>query len=372
MTPGKSGQPEFPVIDGHNDLAWALRKLSGSDLTRTDPTQPLAGTHTDLPRLRAGGVVGQIWSVYVPATFAGGAAVTATLEQIDVVKRLVAAAPDQLQLCLSADDVRAATDAGRIACLLGMEGGHSIDGSLAVLRQMAALGVRSMTLTHSRNTPWADSATDEPEHGGLTDFGQEVVREMNRLGMLVDLSHVAATTMRVALDVTAAPVVFTHSGCLAVCDHPRNVPDDVLARLANNNGLIMLTFVPAFVSQECADWDSALRARMSAAGEDPNDFDAWLEAGARFAAVERRPVATIAQVADHIEHAREVAGVDHIGLGGDFDGVDTLPEGLFDVSCYPKVFAELESRGWDVPALHALGSANLIRVLDDAKVASRD
>jgi membrane dipeptidase len=334
-----------PVIDGHNDLAWAMRKLCNYDFDRADPTGPLPATHTDLPRLRAGHVGGQFWSVFVPTSFAGGAAVSATLEQIDFVRRFVARAPADLTLCTSAAELSRAIDTGRIGGLLAMEGGHCIDDSLAVLRQLAALGVRSMTLTHNDNTSWADSATDQPRHGGLTDFGVEVVREMNRLGVLVDISHVAPATMHAALDASTAPVVFTHSSCRAVCEHPRNVPDDVLRRIPGNGGIVMVTFVPSFVNQACADW--------AAAGRDGP-----------------RPRAGIADVADHLDHARAMVGPDHLGLGGDYDGVDALPDGLADVSAYPRLFAELVRRGWDDDELAALACRNLLRVLRAAESAA--
>ncbi len=359
-----------PVLDGHNDLAYAIRELSGYDLDSTDPGGPLTGTHTDLPRMRAGGVGGQVWSVYVPTSFGGAAAVTGTLEQIDFVRRMVARHPSELALCRTAAEAERAFGQGRIASFLGMEGGHCIDGSLGVLRQMYELGVRSMTLTHNDNTPWADSATDSPVCGGLSDFGREVVREMNRLGMLVDISHAATTTMHAALDETSAPVLFTHSSCRALCDHPRDVPDDVLRRLPANGGLLMVTFVPAFVSQEYCDWDAQVTASMVAHGEKPGDWAARLSRSAQLARSVPRPRVTLSQVADHVEHAREVAGVAHVGLGGDYDGVDVLPEGLEDVSGYPKLFAELVERGWTDDELAALACRNALRVLCAAEAVA--
>ncbi|MGZ4429944.1 MAG: dipeptidase, partial [Nocardioidaceae bacterium] len=352
-----------PVVDGHNDLPYALRELSGYDLDATDPCRPLNRTHTDLPRLRAGRVGGQFWSVYVPTSFAGAAAVTGTLEQIDAVRRIVARAPQDLVLCRTAGEAERAIDEGRIASFIGMEGGHCIDGSLGVLRQMYELGARYMTLTHNDNTPWADSATDMPACGGLTGLGVEVVREMNRLGMLVDLSHVSPATMHAALDATEAPVVFSHSSCRALVDHPRDVPDDVLRRLPANGGVLMVTFVPAFVSQECADWDAAVAAEMVQRGERPSDWEARMAATAAYAQRVPRPRATVSQVADHVEHARSVAGTDHVGLGGDYDGVDQLPLGLEDVAAYPVLLAELVERGWTDDELGALACRNVLRVL---------
>src|SRR5580704_10859347 len=319
----------FPLIDGHNDLPWELRELYGSDLAAADLTRRLPDTQTDIPRLVEGGVGGQFWSVYVPAELAGGAAVTAVLEQIDLVRRMIDRYPARFQLALTASDVDEAFRAGRIASLLGAEGGHSIGGSLGVLRMLFSLGVRYMTLTHNSNVGWADSATDVADTGGLSDFGRSVVAEMNRLGMLVDLSHVSTATMHAALDVTAAPVIFSHSSARAVCDNPRNVPDDVLGRLAGNGGVCMVTFVPFFVSQECTDWFSALRA----------------------------------QVADHVDHVRAVAGVDHVGIGGDFDGTPVTPVGLHDVSRYPALFEELKRRRWSESDLAALAGANTLRAL---------
>ena len=285
-------------------------------------------------RLRAGGVGGQFWSVYVPCS-AGAQSVQMTLEQIDFVLRMVARYPDHLALALTAADVTAAIEQGRIASLLGAEGGHSIGGSLAVLRMLHAMGVRYMTLTHNDNTSWADSATDDAVHGGLTDFGREVVREMNRLGMLVDISHVAPSTMRHALATSTAPVIFSHSSARAVCDHVRNVPDDVLRTLAGNGGVCMVTFVPQFVSTDCKDWDAAVLAEMVERGEDPKDWTAHVAAAARHAEREPAPVATAKQVADHVEHVREVAGIEHVGLGGDFDGCESMPVDLADVAAYP-------------------------------------
>ncbi|MFC6094454.1 dipeptidase [Saccharothrix lopnurensis] len=366
-----------PLVDGHNDLPWALRELAaaGSLSEKSTPGDPTTNAsvvdlttrqpalQTDLVRAREGRLGMQFWSVWVPCRPAGDAAVTAVLEQVELVHELVARYPDHLRLATTADEAERAFADGRTASLIGAEGGHSINGSPGVLRALRRLGVRYLTLTHNENTPWADSATDEPVHGGLTAFGREVVREMNRLGMLVDLSHVAATTMRDALDTTSRPVVFSHSSCRAVADHPRNVPDDVLARLAANGGVCMITFVPQFVSPAYAAWDARLKEAMDAAGERHND----LVARNRFAAgwPEPTPRVTIDDVVAHLEHAREVAGVDHIGLGGDYDGVPAQPEGLADVSGYPDLFAALLDRGWSEDDCAGLAGRNALRVLRD-------
>ena len=375
----------FPLIDGHNDLPWALRVRADSELSQmyglaadgqdpnpddpadVDLAAPVKGLHTDLPRLEAGGVGAQFWSVYVPGRLAGDAAVTTVLEQIDLTRRVVANYPDALELALTADDVQRIFDSGRVASLLGAEGGHSIGGSLGALRMLYELGVRYMTLTHNQNVGWADSATDEPDAGGLTDFGRDVVREMQRIGMLVDLSHVAPSTMHDALDVAAAPVIFSHSCARALCDSPRNVPDEVLSRLAANGGVCMVTFVPGFVSQECADWSAGLRAEVARRGLDPRDFNAVYSVKPEWERTHPVPKSTLAQVADHVEHVREVAGVAHVGLGGDFDGTTNVTVGLEDVSAYPALFAELLARGWTEPDCAALAGGNLLRVLRSAE-----
>jgi membrane dipeptidase len=356
-----------PVIDGHNDLPWAMRELNGYDIASYRLDEEQHRTRTDLVRLRAGGVGGQFWSVYVPAQLAGEHAVTATLEQIDFVLHMIAQHPERLELALSAADVEQSRAAGKVASLMGAEGGHSIDGSLAVLRVLHSLGVRYMTLTHNDNVPWADSATDVEVHGGLNEFGREVVREMNRLGMLVDLSHVSPGTMRDALDTSHAPVIFSHSSARAVTDHVRNVPDDVLTTLAHNGGVCMVTFVPAFVSAACHEWDLEVIADMESRGEDRRDWAAHTAAAERYAEQHPAPEATVTDVADHVEHVRSVAGVDHVGLGGDFDGTMSMPGGLDDVSDYPRLIAELMARGWSEPELAALTGANILRVLHDAE-----
>jgi len=362
----------FPLIDGHNDLPWALRgrtEEEGGDLSQVvfDLESPATGLHTDLPRLAAGGVGAQFWSVYVPASLSGDAAVTAVLEQIDLARRMIARYPESFGLALTADDVERVFASGRVASLLGAEGGHAIAGSLGVLRMLYALGVRYMTLTHNANVGWADSATDEPQAGGLTGFGRDVVREMQRIGMLVDVSHVSPDTMRDVLDVAAAPVIFSHSSARALCDSPRNVPDDVLARLAGNGGVCMVTFVPGFVSQECASRTAGLKAEATRRGLDPRNLDQLFSIKAEWEQSHPRPGSTLAQVADHIEHVREVAGVEHVGLGGDFDGTDEVTAGLEDVSTYPALFAELLRRGWTEPDCAALAGGNLLRALRSAE-----
>ncbi len=338
-----SRHPSVAIFDGHNDLAWTRRldhdyRVEGLDVESVSTFQ------TDIPKLKRGGLAAQFWSVFVHTELTGSDAVRASLEQIDFVYRLVAAYPQDLRLALTADDVRSAMQEGRVASLLGAEGGHQIDDSLAVLRMYARLGVRYMTLTWNEHTSWADCAVLPPVHDGLTDFGREVVREMNRVGMLVDLSHVSAATMRDALDASEAPIIFSHSSCWELGRHPRDVPDDVLRRLPDNGGVVMLTFVKSFLSPE---------------------FAAWLAADSS----EPAPAVTVSDVADHVEYARELADIDHIGLGGDFDGSSYMPDGLEDVSRYPRLIDELQSRGWSEDDLVKLGSGNILRVLgenDDA------
>ncbi|MEU4161069.1 dipeptidase [Actinoplanes sp. NPDC026670] len=374
------------IIDGHNDLPMRLREWHGSAIPSLDS---LAGLHTDLPRLRKGGVGGQFWSVYVPSDLPEPVAVTSTLEQIDLVHRLVAAYPDDLAMAYTSADVERAMAGGRIASLIGVEGGHCLASSPAVLRCLARLGIRYVTLTHNHHTGWADSATQDPAHGGLTAEGRAMVREMQRLGVLADLSHVSAATMHHALDEAAAPVIFSHSGARAVTDHPRNVPDDVLSRLPGNGGVIQLTFVSFFVSPQVRDWMQAAddeweRLGLPAYGEDwpraprPGEDSAHVPAGVPhdwaaepafgpWLAANPKPSATVAQVADHVEHARAVAGVDHVGIGGDFDGTPEVPDGLADVSAYPRLFAELTDRNWSGADLEKLANRNILRVLRDAE-----
>jgi membrane dipeptidase len=359
-----------PVIDGHNDLPWALRAAAKGSTQEEDIARPVSFTHTDLPRLLAGGVGAQFWSVFVPAELQGDSAVTTTLEQIDLVHRLVRRYPGNLELAPTAADAERIIASGKIASMLGAEGGHSIGGSLGALRAFYLLGVRYMTLTHNKNTPWADSATDAPAHGGLTDFGRDVVREMQRIGMLVDLSHTSAATMADALDVATAPVIFSHSSARALTDHPRNVPDDVLGRLAGNGGVCMVTFVPYFVSAACREWELATVAEADRRGLDYLDMSSrdamkdWLEA-------HPPPSAALADVADHADHIRAVAGIDHIGIGGDFDGCPELPAGLTDVSCYPALIAELLDRGWSEADCAKLTCGNILRVLRQAELEAQ-
>jgi len=369
---------ETPLIDGHNDLAWEIRDRYDGDLARIDLnanlshlTPPRAGMPflmTDIPRLRAGGVGAQFWSVYVPAELQGAAAAQMVHEQIDLVRRMVARYPQTFELAQSADDIVRIHRAGRIASMFGMEGGEPINGNLSVLRDFRAEGVMYMTLTHFKTTSWADSATDAPQHGGLTEFGQQVVREMDRIGMLVDLSHVSAGTMRAALRVATAPVIFSHSGAYAITHHPRNVPDDVLRMLPANGGLVMVNFYPSYVSEEDRLWaadDAGEEARQKALH--PDDPDAATTALHAWEAAHPRPPATVAQVADHVEHIRAVAGVDHVGLGSDFDGIPYTPVGLEGVDCFPNLLLALMRRGWSDTDLSKLAGANLLRVMRAAE-----
>jgi len=374
MARARALHKQVPLIDGHNDYPWEVRaQTPDRDLAKLDIRGPQPKTMTDIPRLREGGVGGQFWSVYTPVELAGNGAVTATLEEIDTVYRMIARYPDTFELALTADDVERIFKSGKIASLIGMEGGHSIDNSLAALRMFYRLGARYMTLTHSANTPWADSSTDEPKSGGLSPFGEDVVREMNWLGMLVDLSHVSPDTMKDALRVTAAPVIFSHSDARAICDVPRNVPDDVLAMLPANGGIVMVTFVPSFISQEVADYGTradAERARLQAAH--PNDEAAVNTAMEAWQKANPEPRATIPQVADHIDHIRRVAGIDHVGIGSDFDGITSVVKGLEDVSTYPALTAELLKRGYSDEDVKKILGLNILRVMRQAEqVAAR-
>jgi membrane dipeptidase len=361
-----------PLIDGHNDLADQIHENYGGDLSRVDLTHDTSGLEhplqTDIPRLRAGGVGAQFWSVYVPAELRGAQAGEAVQVQIDLVRQMVAQHPDVFALAESADDIERIHRSGRIASMLGMEGGEPIDSNLAVLRQFRAEGVLYMTLCHALTTAWADSATDAPQHDGLTPFGEQVVLEMNRIGMLVDLSHVSAETMRDALRVSRAPVIFSHSSAYALTHHPRNVPDDVLRLVHRNGGVVMVNFYPGFVSEDVRLW-SADRAGEEARQKalHPDDPSAAAAGLAEWSRAHPRPAATIAQVADHIEHIRDVAGIDNVGIGSDFDGVPFVPDGLTGVEGYPNLFAELIRRGWSDGDLAKLAGGNLLRALRQAE-----
>jgi membrane dipeptidase len=353
-----------PLIDGHNDYPWEVREKAKGDIFKFELTKPQPELDTDFARLRAGGVGGQFWSVYVPTSLAGPEAVRATLESVDLVHRMAERWPDQLELATTASGIEAAFRRGRIASLMGMEGGHSINSSLGALRMFAALGVRYMTLTHSDDVPWASAATLDPVQVGLTRFGEEVVREMNRAGMLVDLSHVSVATMHDALRVSSAPVIFSHSSARAVCDHPRNVPDDVLAELKQNGGMVMVTFVPSFVAPEGAGHaQRAFAERKRLRALHPNDPKAAAKLMEDWFSANPGPKATLSQVADHVDHLRRVAGIDHIGIGSDYDGTSALPEGLEDVSKYPALFAELLRRGYSEDDLEKIAGRNILRVL---------
>ena len=362
-----------PLIDGHNDLPWQYQKRVGRALSKIDVGRSQPDLHTDIPRLREGGVGGQFWSVFVSTDLPPGDFVQATVEQIDLVYNLLQRYPGTFQLALTADDVEAAFEAGKIASLIGMEGGHSIGSSLATLRMFYRLGARYMTLTHNKNVPWADSCTDTPQANGLTDFGREVVREMNRLGMLVDLSHVSAETMHDALDASEAPIIFSHSSARAVTDHPRNAPDDVLRRLPDNGGVIMANFVPAFVSQEVYEHSQRRDTERHRLQGSPDSSDASVDEGLRrWDEDNSAPRAALKDVADHIDHIRSVAGVDYIGLGADFDGITTVPVGLEDVSTYPLLTAELIRREYDDQDILKILGGNVLRVMREveAKAAS--
>ncbi len=366
-----------PVWDGHNDVPEQLRDrrkdvLEGFDFTDTsgtaDPARNVEAMQTDLQRLRKGKVGAQFWSVYVSANLPEPQAVQATLEQIDVTRRLVARYPGDMMLATSSADVERAMKAGKIASLIGMEGGHSIGGSLAVLRQMYALGARYMTLTHFKNNAWADSGTDKPEHDGLTDFGRTVVREMQRLGMLVDLSHVSEATMMDTLDVAGAPVIFSHSNARAINGHPRNVPDSVLVRLKTNGGIVMVNAYPAYVTQATWEWNAR---RAAEKGRLDVVFNGNPAGGAKamsdWEKANPMPTGSVTDVADNLDHIRKIAGADHVGLGGDYDGIETTVKGMEDVSTYPALFVELARRGWTLAELEKLSSRNMMRVLKAAE-----
>jgi membrane dipeptidase len=373
-----------PIVDGHNDLPWRIRedKSHPMDVEAYDLRKHMPGM-TDLARLKTGHVGGQFWSIYIPgeradATYRPNGAVASQpgyarvqLEQIDIARRVIAKYPE-LQWATTADSVRNAMARGKLGSMLGLEGGHAIENSLNLLRTYYAMGARYMTLTHNVTLDWADAALDTAKHGGLTPFGREVVREMNRLGMLIDLSHVSPGTMSAALDVTVAPVIFSHSAARALVDHPRNVPDSILARVPKNGGVVMVPFVTSFTSKAVYEDDNALAAlSVDASRRHPNDTAAVHAEIATWRAAHPRPKATVTDVANAIEHVRQVAGVDHVGIGSDFDGIDETVVGLEDVSKYPVIFAELARRGWSDTDLEKLAGGNVLRVLAQAEQVSK-
>ena len=367
---------ETPLIDGHNDLPWEYRKRAdrrlgeidiAKDQSKLDP--PL---HTDLPRIRKGGLGAQFWSVYVPVEMKGGEATRAVFEQMDVVRRLAERYPNDLEMAFSAADVVRIHKAGKVASLLGMEGGHAIDSSLPILRAFYDAGARYMTITHSKNTPWADSATDAPKANGLTKFGEEVIREMNRLGMLVDLSHVSPDTMKDALAIAEAPVIFSHSSARALCDHPRNIPDDVLALLPKNGGVAMVTFVPSFLTEERRQWGAAIDGEEKRLqGLYPEDPERVKRELAAWKGGHPEPKPSVGDIADHVEHVRKVAGIDHVGIGSDFDGITSTPADVTGVDAYPVILAELLRRGWTDAEIKKLAGENLLRAMAGAEAAAR-
>ena len=362
-----------PLIDGHNDLPWALRQdhgqaVEGLESGTDERAKPL---HTDMQRMRAGRVGGQFWSVYITGTLVGDEAIRTTIEQIDTARRVIEAYPHHLELAASADDMIRIHRRGRIGSLLGVEGGRQIGGSLPALRRFYDLGVRYMTLTHNQTTEWADAGTEDPKHDGLSPFGVEVVKEMNRLGMLVDLSHVAPATMTDAIAASRAPVIFSHSDAYALNPHPRNVPDEVLRQLPANGGVIMITFVPSFVSPQDWAWArerSAQEARLKSlysfsTKRQADELKKWEQANPA-------PPVTVSDVADHIEHVVRVAGHDHVGIGGDLDGIDRTVSGLGGVETYPNLFAELIRRGWNDRNLAKLAGGNILRVMRQAEAVA--
>ena len=363
---------EVPMVDGHNDLPWEIRDKGGSDPARMNPENPLPAQMTDVPRLRAGGVGGVFWAAYVPVDFIDHGAARVALEQIDLIHRFTAQAPS-LELALTAADVRRIHRQHKIASLIGIEGGHAIENSLGALRQFYASGVRYMTLTHVNTIDWADAATDSAKHGGLTPFGEEVVREMNRLGMLVDLSHVSAETMRDALRVSQAPVIFSHSSAQAIADHPRNVPDDVLRMVQRNGGIVMVNFYSAFTDPQAAaimhDMVGVERQFKQQHPDQPATVDSLMD---QWRAAHPIPRGTVRTVADHVDHLVKVAGIDHVGYGSDFDGISTTPVGLEDVSKFPNLTAELLRRGYSDADVKKILGLNLLRVMEQAEqVAAR-
>ena len=362
-----------PLIDGHNDLLWALRAAREKDGEEPDVGEADPNFHTDLPRLEAGGLRGQFWSVYVPSDLPTDQAVIQTFEQVDGFLRLLRAHPDRLELARTADDVERIAAQGKVASMIGLEGGHSIGGSLGTLRVLAELGARYLTLTHNDDTAWADSGTGLHTNGGLTAFGEEVVRELNRLGVLVDLSHVSDETMRQAIEISRAPVIFSHSNARALCDVPRNVPDDVIELVGRSGGVMMVTFVPWFLTAEGAkanqaEWEEIRRLRA----EHADDPDAVRAAVDEMEKTQPTPPSSVSDVADHVDHIRDLAGIEHIGVGSDFDGLDGMPDGLEDVSKYPALFAELADRGYADGELTKIAGQNVLRVMRAAERVAGD
>lgn len=358
-----------PLVDGHNDLPWAIRINSSApmDVNAYDLNRRTPG-HTDIERLKAGKLGGQFWSVYIPGDIKDSGFAKVQLEQIDIAKQVFAKYPSVFEPATTAKDVRDAFAAGKIGSLIGMEGGHAIENSLGALRAFYDLGARYMTLTHNVTLDWADAGSGEQKHGGLTRFGEEVVHEMNRLGMIVDLAHTAPSTMSDALNVSEAPVIWSHACARALTDVPRNVPDSIIARIPKNGGVLMVTFVPGFLSQKIVDHARAQNAKAEELRtQHRGDSAAFNRAMAQWRSANPAPRATIADVADHIEHVRKIAGVDHVGIGSDFDGVDDLPDGLEDVSRYPALLAELSRRGWSEADLRKLAGENVLRVLSQAE-----
>ena len=355
-----------PLIDGHNDLPWVIRedKRAPRDVDAYDLRKRTSGD-TDLQRLRSGQVGAQFWSVFIPGDIKDSGYARVQLEQIDIARRMIQRYPEALTLATTSSGITAAFRTGRIASLLGMEGGHAIENSLGALRAYYRLGVRYMTLTHNVTLDWADAAMDVPRHNGLTPFGKEVVREMNRLGMIVDISHVTPKVMHDVLDIADAPVMFSHSSARALTDHPRNVPDDVLRRLAGNGGVVMVTFIPAFVSQAVANWE--LRLSQLTSGTPPAEAS---RITAEYSTANPKPVATLKDVADHVDHVRRTAGIDHVGIGSDFWGDPEMPTGLEDASRFPYLFAELIRRGWSDVDLVKLAGGNMLRVMHRTEVVA--
>jgi membrane dipeptidase len=367
-----------PLIDGHNDLPWEIRdrfknKLSGLDLkqdtSKIPPPEGAVALMTDIPRMRAGHMGGQFWSVWIPVNTPGPEAVQMTLEQIDLTKQMVNAYPTDLEMAYTAADIRRIHKAGRVASLIGIEGGHQINASLQVLRQMYDAGARYMTLTHSSNTPWADSATDAPKNQGLSAFGREVVKEMNRIGMVIDLSHVSAETMTATLAISAAPVIFSHSSARALCDHPRDVDDEVLKLVAKNGGIVMVNFYNGYVSEQRRLWDAEYAGQQGKFSTPPfgglyiGQPDRAKAELAKWEKEHPKPPVTLQQVADHFDHIKQVAGVDYIGIGSDFDGITETPTSLEGVDKYPALLAELVRRGWTDAEIAKVAGDNLLRVL---------